>query len=132
MFLFRHISDGRKMYRIYFPGPDIPAVNTHGKIVGIDHHIAQKPPLPKQINKYKGTDNSGGIYQDIFLFGIPNRQKSKNHSDNFQNYEQSPVTVILLKKEIKNRLHNRSGQISRFSHGSIRDLWLQKLFLFPW
>jgi len=120
------------MHRIYFPGPDIPAVNTHAKIVGIDHHITQEPPLPKQIHKYEGADDSGGIHQDIFLFGIPNRQKPKNYRNYLQKNKKGPISVILLKKEIKNRLHNRSGQILQFSHGSIRGQWLQKLSLFPW
>src|SRR5680860_1745786 len=94
MFLFRHISNGRKMNRIYFSGPDIPAVNTHRKIVGIDHHITQKPPLPKQIHKNEGAYNSGGIYHDIFLFGIPNRQKPKNYRNYLQNYKKGFISVV--------------------------------------
>src|SRR5680860_64626 len=132
MFPFRHISDGRKMHRIYFPGPDIPTVNAHGEIIGIDHHIAQKSPLPKQIHENERAYNSGGIYQDIFLFRVTNRQKPKNYRNYLQKYKKGPIAVILLKKEIKNGLHNRFGQILRFSHGSIRGLWLQKPFLFLW
>ena len=51
---------------INFSCPNIPAINTHDKIIGIDHHVSQKSPVKKQIHKNRSTDHSGGKYQESY------------------------------------------------------------------
>ncbi len=74
------------MGRIHFSGPNIPAVNAHCEVIGVYHHIAQKPINSQNINENSRADNPRGIYENIILLAEPHAQKAKENADEFQHY----------------------------------------------
>ena len=46
LFAFARAGNRDKMGGVYLACPDMPAKNTHGKVVGVDKHIAQEPENP--------------------------------------------------------------------------------------
>ena len=85
--------------------PNEPAVNAHGKIIAIDHHIAQQTPFVQQINEQGRADHPRRKHQDLVLLGIPNREEAKDHGNDLNNDVQGLIVLILPEQIINNLGH---------------------------